>query len=69
MLLETIKLGQILSKKEMREVKGGGSCQAQGSGLSEPVTNITREQAISISNAFGGHWCCASCYKASWARK
>ena len=26
MLLETIKLGQILSKKEMREVKGGAQC-------------------------------------------
>ncbi|MDI9338045.1 MAG: hypothetical protein QM539_06440 [Alphaproteobacteria bacterium] len=67
MLQNALKLGQQLTKKEMREVKGGGTCQAQDF-HGDTLPGLSRAQAIELATQSHGHWCCQSCSRASWAQ-
>lgn len=71
-MLKTINFGKTLSKKQMQEIKGGGTCAAYmptGNASGGPVAtyNISKDEAQSWANSFpGGRWCCDSCGSATW---
>jgi hypothetical protein len=61
-MLKAIQLGQQLTKKEMKEIKGGGTCCTHTLDWSE------RSCGLSIDDAQAGagngiKWCCDSCGK------
>ncbi len=67
-MLKAIQLGQQLTKKEMKELKGRsypiGTCAAIDSkGNIIDVTNLATAKDWASG---GGHWCCDSCSKATW---
>ena len=63
--------GEVLSRSEMKGVKGGGcnaKCSVGGGAYewSRPNNTMTQSQAISAqqgcsSGGGTGYWCCASC--------
>ena len=76
MLQKTIALGRQLNKKEMREVKGGGTCCAHyntgcadvgGAASCCGGGNLTKAQAMEMADSMamddddGASWCCSSC--------
>ena len=69
-MLKAIQLGQQLTKKEMKEIKGGGTCCAHVSeapGNEIWSCNLTKDAAISTAGQMAyqygtnAYWCCASC--------
>lgn len=68
-MLKAIQLGQQLTKKEMKEVKGGGTCCAHYSeapGNSVWKCGLTKAVAMEQADAFAvengeANWCCVSC--------
>lgn len=70
-MLQTISFGKTLTKKQMQEIKGGGTCAAympNGNASGGPVAtyNVSIQEAKEMANVPGGHWCCDSCGSASW---
>jgi hypothetical protein len=63
-MLKAIQLGQQLTKKEMKEVKGGGTCAAVNK--KGEVSEYLSSQSAQDWASAGGHWCCDSCSKATW---
>jgi hypothetical protein len=62
-------IGQLLTKNEMKNFKGGATGAAGGTCASinaygEVMYNQTQTQASGVGA--GGHWCCKSCSSASW---
>lgn len=69
-MLKAIQLGQQLTKKEMKEIKGGGTCCAHSAsdagefGTVECGLSKKDAQKLADQIAFtegSGYWCCASC--------
>ncbi len=75
-----LKGRNILSKAEMQNVKGGGTCKALIP-MPQTATNIdgyfnknndfvqarlSIEEAKATATQYGGRWCCDSCDNASW---
>lgn len=64
-MLKAINLGQQLTKKEMKEVKGGGSCCWHNNVTGAYVCGLTKAEAIAANdnNNPVDKWCCSSCPK------
>jgi hypothetical protein len=74
-MLKAIQLGQQLTKNEMKEVKGGGTCCAHyvANGCEDVgggpvwICGLSKSQAMATADAAVGveteqaFWCCASC--------
>lgn len=70
-MLKNLNIGQPLSKDEMRNVKGGGTCaylNPTGNASGGPVVtyNVSMQEAKETAADVGGRWCCDSCNSASW---
>jgi hypothetical protein len=65
-MLKAIQLGQQLTKKEMKEVTGGGTCCAHSDAGYESY-GLSKGDAIKYANQYASQtgnrtfWCCASC--------
>lgn len=65
-MLKAIQLGQQLTKQEMKEIKGGGTCCAHSPAGYESC-GLDRETAINRANAYASEtgnrtfWCCDNC--------
>ena len=64
----------LLSKEQMKNVKGGGTCGYFYWGTDEvstdqfPVSDcgVSKSQAMGLAGANGGWWCCDSCGTTSY---
>jgi hypothetical protein len=55
---------KILSRDEMKNVVGGGTCAALINGVY--VGGLTYQEASTSGSHPGDKWCCDSCSSASW---
>jgi len=65
-MLKAIKLGQQLTKKEMKELKGGvsetgGTCCAHSNDWVHMQCGLSKKDAKDQAPAMGGLWCCDHC--------
>lgn len=67
----------VLSKKQQQLIKGSGvmtahtahldgTCAYQGGNGYFGMSGVSKEDAIWGAMHTSGHWCCDSCYKATW---
>lgn len=50
-----------LNRKEMRQIKGGGTCCAHTADWSLVQCGLTKAEAESAASNYHIYWCCDSC--------